>query len=118
MPCKKERETPDMTVVAGKFKPMRNKRREHLTKDGASVAQDENGRKSLPTGLCPWTQRSLTRLHQRKNSFKEVLEIRSCELGYLLGDPSPPKPKKERLSIIKRFVMRRHSEKGSAMFQF
>jgi hypothetical protein len=46
-----------MIVVPGKFKPTKNKKMEHLTKGGASVAKDKAGRHSLPMGrVCPWTQ--------------------------------------------------------------
>jgi hypothetical protein len=111
---KKKKETlEDMIVVAGKFKPMKNTK---IRKDGASiVAKDEDGRKSLTMGCCPWMQQSLTRLHQSRNSFKEVLEIRPCDLDYLLAHPSPNKPKKESLSIIKKRLMHCHSEKDSGM---
>jgi hypothetical protein len=116
---KKEQKTPDgltllsMTVVAGKFKSVKNNK----TQAGASDTDDKDGRKSLPSGFCPWTQRSLTRLHKGKNSFKEVLELRSCDLAYLLADSHPTKPKnKERLAIIKKYL-HRHSEKETGIFQ-
>jgi hypothetical protein len=104
---------PAMTVVAGKFKSVKNNK----TQADAYDTDDKDGRKSLPTGLCPWTQRSLTRLHKGKNSFKEVLELRSCELAYLLADSPPTKPKSnERLAAIKK-CLRCHSEKGTGIFQ-
>jgi hypothetical protein len=108
---------PAMALVAGKFKPVKSKKTENLLETGASVAIGEDGRKSLPTGLCPWTQRSLTRLNKGTNSFKEVLELRSCDLAFLLADPSPTKPKKERFATIKRWLTRGHSKKGSRLFR-
>jgi hypothetical protein len=118
---RKERKTQDgnelpvMAVVAGKFKPRKDKK----TQAGAfNETDNKEGRKSLPTGLCPWTQRSLTRLHKGTNSFKEVMELRSCDLAYLLADSPPTKPKnKECFATIKRCLTRGHSERGSEAFQ-